>query len=158
MRRHDTVTGALTIAIGAGILWQSQGLKSFFDEGTPGEAFWPTLIAAMLVFFGLLLLVNSLAFARAGDGDGGGGGGGPDLWAPAVRSGYLGALLALAFAGAIMLFGFVAMAPVFMAGLMVLMGERRPLVIVPTALATVAIIWLAFVKVFNITLPSGAFF
>lgn len=151
MRKYNFVVAALSILMGCGILWFSRNLTPFDEMGIPGEAFWPQAIAWLLIFLGGLQAVQSLV-ASPSNGEAS-----VDLHSPGVRAAYIGAVLAFGYAGLMAYFGFSVATLVFIPLLMLLMGERKPLMIAVTALAVVAVVWFFFVQVFNTTLPPSIF-
>ncbi|KAA3628473.1 MAG: hypothetical protein DWQ08_07435 [Proteobacteria bacterium] len=74
-----------------------------------------------------------------------------------MRRNHVGAILALPifFAALLQDFGFYALAPVFIVGVMFLMGERRPGRMLGVALATFAAMAILFVSVLYVGLPTG---
>lgn len=152
MKKYNFVVAILSAAFGGAIFWFSRDLTPFTEEGVPGEAFWPHLIAWLFVFLGILQVIEAVAFPAIYAGRV------VDLHSPAVRVSYAGAIVAFLFGAAMTWFGFVAAAVLFIPAIMLLMGERRPVLVAGTAVGTVAVVWLFFVQVFNITLPTGAFF
>lgn len=79
------------------------------------------------------------------------------LYVAGLRANMVGAMLALpVFFGALMLdIGFYFLAPFFAAGVMYLMGERRPGRIVLIAALLTALVVLLFVSVLYVGLPTG---
>jgi len=152
MRRYNLVIAVLSIAMGGTVFWFSRTLTLYNAQGVPGEAFWPHLIAGLFIGLGLLQIVEVVAVPAVNAGRT------VALWSPAVRRGYLGGLLAVIAAVIMTVFGFVPAIVLFIPAVMLVMGERRPLVIGATTVATTGVIWFFFVDVFNITLPTAVFF
>lgn len=152
MRKYNFVVAALSILMGCAIFWFSRNLTPFDAMGIPGEAFWPHMIAWLLILLGVFQAIQS-AVASGPDGDGS-----VDLHSPGVRAAYIGALLAFGYAGLMTYFGFAVATIAFVPLLMLLMGERRLLMIAVTAMGVAAIVWFFFVQVFNTTLPPSIFF
>ncbi|MDR1828842.1 MAG: tripartite tricarboxylate transporter TctB family protein [Methylobacteriaceae bacterium] len=152
MRRYNVFVSAFSIAIGLAIFHFSRNLTSFSEDGIPGEAFWPRAIGSLLIVLGLLLVVQTAAFSSV-DQDRE-----VALGSPAVRSGYLGGLIAFIAAVVMQWFGFIIAAALLMPSVMYVMGERRPLVAGLVTAATIAVIWFFFTRVFNVNLPAAVLF
>jgi hypothetical protein len=74
-----------------------------------------------------------------------------------ARLNHFGAMLSLPilFAAFLQDFGFYALAPVFIVGVMYLMGERRPLHMAAVAAFTLGVLLVLFVSILYIGLPTG---
>ncbi len=79
------------------------------------------------------------------------------LFAFAARGNHVGAMLTLPilFAVGLQDFGFYTLAPVFILGVMYLMGERRPGRMLIIAAATYSVLLFLFVSVLYVGLPTG---
>jgi ABC-type polysaccharide/polyol phosphate export permease len=149
MKKYNIVVAALSVLLGLAIRWFSRNLTSFDEIGIPGEAFWPQSIAWLLVALGILQAIQTSVA---------GGVGSVDLHSPAVRTAYIGALLAFGYAVVMTFFGFIPATVLFIPLLMLLMGARNPVTIGLATVAVVVVVWLFFVQVFNTTLPPSTFF
>ncbi|SKA23967.1 tripartite tricarboxylate transporter TctB family protein [Consotaella salsifontis] len=152
MRHYNIMVAGLSILMGGAIFWLSRDLTGFSETGVPGEAFWPSMIAGLFILLGLLQLAEVVFFPSVNAGRT------VDLHSAPVRTSYVAALVALVFATIMTWLGFIIGAVLFIPAIMLLMGERRPLLIVGATVAIVAVIWFVFVNFFNITLPVAVFF
>ncbi|AJY47466.1 tripartite tricarboxylate transporter TctB family protein [Martelella endophytica] len=151
MRKLNIIVAALSILFGLAIFWFSRGLTITGSDGVPGEAFWPHMIAWLLIALGILQFVEVIFFSAVNAGRE------VALFAPEQRWAYLAAIVGFCFAGLMAWAGFLVGAVIAMPAVMLIMGERRPLVIGVTTVAAVAVIWIFFVHVFHISLPLPAF-
>ena len=166
----------LLAAVGAAVLLDSRGYPPSLAEGAPGPAFFPRLLAALLIACAAWLAIRAWRGARGG-GSGGakdsGSAGGSSAGrsrgsAPsdsaagartASRAKRLGLWVAVAWIAAFLLvwplLGTVLSVPLLVVGLMWLTGERswRTLVSVPLAFA--GFIYLVFMVLLGVPLPTG---
>lgn len=137
-------TGLLA-AVGAAVLLDSRGYPPSLAEGAPGPAFFPRLLAGLLIACAAWLAIRtwrkgSRAEARS-------------------RIRRLGVWIAVAWIAAFLLvwprLGTVLSVPLLVVGLMWLTGERswRTLVSVPLAFA--GFIYLVFMVLLGVPLPAG---
>lgn len=150
MRKYNVLVAAVSILFGLAIFWFSRGLTTISPDGVPGEAFWPHMIAWLLIGLGVLQLIEVFAFPAINAGRAVILGSPGNLWA------YLTAAAAFGFAALMTWVGFVIAGVVMMPVVMLIMGERRPLVIGFTTVAAIGVIWFFFVHIFNISLPVPA--
>lgn len=170
----------LLAVVGAAVLLDSRGYPPSLAEGAPGPAFFPRLLAALLIACAAWLAVRAWRGAReqgsGGARDGGSGGGsdaesGPGRSresassdpAPGPETGSrirrLGLWTAVAWIAAFLLvwprLGTVLSVPLLVVGLMWLTGERswRTLISVPLAFA--GFIYLVFMVLLGVPLPTG---
>ena len=151
MRKLNIVVAALSILFGLAIFWFSRGLTVAGSNGVPGEAFWPHMIAWLLIALGILQFVEVFFFTAVNAGRE------VSLFAPEQRWAYLAAFVGFCFAALMTWAGFLIAALIAMPIVMLIMGERRPLLIGLTTILAVAVIWVFFVHVFHISLPLPAF-
>lgn len=166
----------LLAAVGAAVLLDSRGYPPSLAEGAPGPAFFPRLLAALLIASAVWLAIRAWRGARGG-GSGGAKDSGSDAEsgtgrsrgnassdsAPGARTGSraqrLGLWIAVAWIAAFLLawprLGTVLSVPLLVVGLMWLTGERswRTLVSVPLAFA--GFIYLVFMVLLGVPLPTG---
>lgn len=162
----------LLAVVGAAVLLDSRGYPPSLAEGAPGPAFFPRLLAVLLIASAAWLAVRAWRGARERGASGGSSG-----RSGAARSrGYassdaardaaagnpvqrLGLWIAVAWIGAFLLawprLGTVMSVPLLVVGLMWLTGERswRALVSVPLAFA--GFIYLVFMVLLGVPLPAG---
>jgi len=111
-----------------------------------GAASWPRGVILLLALFALLHYATRAPAADASKT--------PRESALGRRTGAL--LLPLAYAYLIPRAGFYATTPLFVALYLLLLGERRPLVVVGVALLVFALVSLVFVMLFYTALPTGS--
>ena len=139
-----TETGLLAAA-GAAVLLDSRGYPPSLTEGAPGPAFFPRLLAALLIACAAWLAIRAW---RKGSGESAG-----------TRIQPLGVWIAVTWIAAFLLawprLGTVLSVPLLVVGLMWLTGERswRTLVSVPLAFA--GFIYLVFMVLLGVPLPAG---
>ena len=164
----------LLAVIGAGVLLDSRGYPASLAEGAPGPAFFPRLLAVLLMACAAWFAIRAWRSARRGAdvtadstadsdktrsrGNVSPGRGGQPSARPGARPGVRLALAAgwiVAFLLAWPRLGTVLSVPLLVVGLMWLTGERsRPvLVLVPIVFA--GFIYLVFMVGFGVPLPSG---
>ncbi len=162
----------LLAAVGAAVLLDSRGYPPSLAEGAPGPAFFPRLLAALLIACAAWLAIRAWRGGRergSGGESGGESGAGRSRGsassdpAPGVgaesRVRRLGLWVAVAWIAAFLLvwprLGTVLSVPILVVGLMWLTGERswRTLVFVPLAFA--GFIYLVFMVLLGVPLPTG---
>ena len=162
----------LLAAVGAAVLLDSRGYPPSLAEGAPGPAFFPRLLAVLLIACAAWLAIRAWRGAREMGSDGGSGGESgagrsrgnvASDSAPGVEAGSrvrrLGLWIAVAWIAAFLLawprLGTVLSVPLLVVGLMWLTGERswRTLVSVPLAFA--GFIYLVFMVLLGVPLPTG---
>nr|WP_272210307.1 tripartite tricarboxylate transporter TctB family protein [Marinicella sp. W31]MDC2876175.1 tripartite tricarboxylate transporter TctB family protein [Marinicella sp. W31] len=151
MKKYNVLVAGASVLLGLAIFWFSRGLTTISADGVPGEAFWPHMIAWLLIGLGVLQLIEVIAFPATNADRTVTLGGTGNLWA------YLTAAVAFGFATLMTWAGFLIAGGVTMPIVMLIMGERRPLVIGLTTVAAIGVIWFFFVHIFNISLPVPAF-
>ena len=136
------VEPGLLALVGAGVLLDARGYPAPLLEGVPGPAFFPTLVALLLIGCAAVLALRP---HRQPGGERTFGGGvfrlvGAALWI----AGFLFVLPRIGH--------FVALPPL-VAGLMWLSGERSPWVLVAVSVVFAAFVHLLFVVTLGVPLP-----
>jgi hypothetical protein len=132
--------GALAL-VGAGVLLDARGYPAPLIEGVPGPAFFPRLVALLLIAGAVVLAVRP---RRGGAGETRAGG----------RLRLLGATLWIAgFLAMLPLLGHLAALPPLIFGLMWLSGERSPWTLAAVSLAFGGFVHLLFVVALGVPLP-----
>ncbi|PWJ20201.1 Tripartite tricarboxylate transporter TctB family protein [Jannaschia seohaensis] len=148
-RNADTITGALTLALGLTALMlapgevQSDGFRQFGNVRSP--AFFPILAGGATAAISLILLVRGALQA-----------------APPIsveRPGRVLTVTAALTGATAMIFwvGYIAAAAALIAALSLTFGNRRPVVVARLALAAPVAIYLLFNGVLDVLLPAGPF-
>jgi len=148
MKKPDIVAGAIGAAIGAYVL--VEGAKMPPDHIMKiGPAFFPSMLSILLIAFSILLGVSGALSKEEGgfekiDFRGFG------IWRAVISLGISGA-----YALVLKSLGFIPASILFIAGLMVLLGSRKPLVIALVSLGSTAGVYLVFSTLLAISLPVG---
>ena len=174
-RRLLAETGLLA-AIGAAVVLDSRGYPPSLAEGAPGPAFFPRLLAGLLIACAAWLAIRGWRGARKrGSGDesrgeseagrsrgnvgsdsAAGAGTGAET---ATRTRRLGVWIAVAWIAAFLLawprLGTVLSVPLLVVGLMWLTGERSWRTMVSVPLAFAGFIYLVFMVLLGVPLPTG---
>ena len=144
--RRDLVTAVVLVAVGAFIIWKSQAAAdvAFVDAGgvTPGTL--PTIYAAILVALSGLMGWQALRGRAVGKE--------AVFRLPRRVWGRILGTLALLIAYALLLpvVPFAALTFVFLAGLFLLYGHRRPVTVLATAVLGTAALELVFIHLLGL--------
>lgn len=145
-QRLLTETGLLG-AIGAAVLLDSRGYPPSLTEGAPGPAFFPRLLAVLLIACAGWLAVRTWRGARERKPEAGSRISQPGVW------------IAVAWIAAFLLIwprlGTVLSVPLLVVGLMWLTGERSWRTMVSVPLAFAGFIYLVFMVLLGVPLPAG---
>ena len=174
-RRLSAETGLLA-AVGAAVLLDSRGYPPSLTEGAPGPAFFPRLLAVLLIACAAWLAIRTWRGARErGAGGGSAGGSGDESGVgrsrgnvsseSAAGSGVRSRVplprvwIAVAWIAAFLLvwprLGTVLSVPLLVVGLMWLTGERSWRTMVSVPLAFAGFIYLVFMVLLGVPLPTG---
>lgn len=152
MKKFNIVVAVVSLVFGVLVLYLSRNLSGYDEHGVPGENYWPSIIAWLLIVLGALQFVELWLTPKANAKRQ------VDLCSPAVRMAFI-AAAASAVYGVLLLFsGFEIATLIFIPCLMALMGERRVVSLMLTPIAVVATIHVFFTQVFNTTLPVSMFY
>lgn len=140
-RSTSLVEAGLLTLVGAGVLFDARGYPAPLIEGVPGPAFFPSLVALLLIAGAVVLAVRPRR-EDAGEARGGG----------ELR--LLGATLWIAgFLATLPLLGHLAALPPLVFGLMWLSGERSPWTLAAVSIAFGGFVHLLFVVTLGVPLP-----
>lgn len=158
----EIVQGLLITVLSGGMFAWSEQLPPS-RTAVPGAGFFPELVAAAGVVFGVIILVRGIrsraAAARAG--------GAPEArpqpqpeaepqdWGLYLRIGGPVMLASALFVFAFERLGFLISSFLFLAIVLLLLGERRPLVIVIFSAGLSAAVYYLFNSVLQLPLPAG---
>ena len=150
---------AFLAVLAVGVLLDSRSYPASLAEGAPGPAFFPRLLATLLIGCAVWLAVRAKPWSpppepppdvrrsRGNVFSGSGAGRGARLW------------LAVAWIAAFLLvwprLGTVVSVPLLVVGLMWLTGERSRVVLVSVPLAFAGFIYLVFMVALGVPLPVG---
>ena len=141
-RSVGLVEAGLLALVGAGVLLDARGYPAPLMEGVPGPAFFPRLVALLLVGCAAVLALRPYR-QPASEGTS----------AAGVLRLFGAALWIAGFLLALPLIGHVAALPPLVAGLMWLSGERSPWILAAVSVAFAAFIHLLFVITLGVPLP-----
>ncbi len=145
----------LLAVVAAGVLLDSRSYPGSLAEGAPGPAFFPRLLAVLLMVCAAWLAIR--AARQPHESDAGRSRGNVAGSPGAGRGARLG--LGAAWIAVFLLIwprlGTVVSVPLLVAGLMWLTGERSRLVLISVPLLFAAFIYLVFMVALGVPLPSG---
>ncbi len=145
----------LLAVVAAGVLLDSRSYPGSLAEGAPGPAFFPRLLAVLLMGCAAWLAIRAARQPLESDPGRSRGNVAPGSGAGrGVRLG-LGAAWIAVFLLAWPRLGTVVSVPLLVAGLMWLTGERSRLALIAVPLGFAAFIYLVFMVVLGVPLPSG---
>jgi len=151
MRRRNIVAAVGLIVCGLVYGYLAWGLPVRSLPNTPGPSFFPLVVTVVVLALSAALLIQALAMERDPpalqldkSADPGG-----------RRSAGLLLFVFFAYIVLIPILGFILATIPFFAVLMVLFGERRPLLVVIGALAMTAVLYGLFRHGFDVFLPRG---
>lgn len=141
-RPASLVEAGLLALVGAGVLLDGRRYPAPLIEDVPGPAFFPGLVAALLLGCAVVLALRPARLSPAAEAPGGG----------TVR--LLGAAAWIAaFLLVLPVIGHLAALPPLVAGLMWLSGERSPWILTGVSLAFGVLVHLLFVVTLGAPLP-----
>ncbi len=149
MKKYDYAISAIAIIFGFSIYFITRDVPKFYN-GSPGSAFFPRIIATVMIIVGIGMAINTYVkrtsyknevifnFASAG-----------------LRR-VLWMFLAIIVAGiSIYLFGFILTSLWFTAAVIFIMEERRPLVLIISSIVLTLSVYLIFTVGLQMYLPRG---
>ena len=154
MKRGDFVAGAIGVTVSGGALYVASGFPADVVMKI-GPAFFPEMLAGLLLVCSALLMVNAaLAKPAATSVEGSPPVRGLSLDNGAVRA-ILTVLAVIAFALALRPVGFILTSVVFLTAMMAMLGMRKPLLTLAIAVGITGGIYLIFEKLLALSLPAG---
>ncbi|MDE2719333.1 tripartite tricarboxylate transporter TctB family protein [Candidatus Palauibacter polyketidifaciens] len=145
----------LLAVVAAGVLLDSRSYPGSLAEGAPGPAFFPRLLAVLLMGCAAWLAVRAARRPPEPDTGRSRGSAAPGAGGRRGARLALGAAWIAVFLLAWPRLGTVVSVPLLVAGLMWLTGERSRLVLIAVPLGFAAFIYLVFMVVLGVPLPSG---
>ena len=148
MKTADIFGGIIGILIGLFALWE--GAKMPTDVVMKiGPSFFPNILAAGLILFSIVLLINALRGRSKGSVE-------PlRLSDRGVQRGLITLGATLVFCAVLESVGFIPTAIVFLAFMAWVMGKRSALALVVAPPLITFAVWLVFEKVLYLSLPPG---
>jgi putative tricarboxylic transport membrane protein len=145
MRRADFFIGLGLLAVALLYYQQSFSIVRGFASDRLGPAFFPRMLALALAALSLTLVIRALA----GRSD-------PSR-PPAMRVGVFAAVIALLVIYAVVMpaVGFLIATPVLLAAVIWLLGLRRWVTVLGTALSVTAVLYVVFGRALHVLLPIG---
>ena len=150
MKKFDYIISAVAFCFGLVIFYVTRNVEKFYN-GTPGSAFFPRIIAVAMFVVAAALAVNTFlkrSTYKKGEVIFNFGSVGTQrvLWM----------FLAIILAGISMyFFGFISTSLWFTAAVIFIMEERRPLVLVVSAILLTLVIYVIFTIGLQMYLPRG---
>ena len=145
----------LLAVVAAGVLLDSRSYPGSLAEGAPGPAFFPRLLAVLLMGCAAWLAVRAARQPPESDAGRSRGNAVAGPGAGRVARLGLGAAWIAVFLLAWPRVGTLVSVPLLVAGLMWLTGERSRLALIAVPLAFAAFIYLVFMVALGVPLPSG---
>lgn len=148
MKKADIIGGLIGILIGLYAIWEGTNMPEDVVMKI-GPSFFPTILASLLIIFSLVLIVNALRGKSKGEVT-------PlKLSDKGVQRGLITLVAAIVFCVALDPIGFIPTAIVFLAFMMWVMGNRKPVLMIVVPPLITLTIWLIFEKVLNLSMPAG---
>ena len=148
MKKADIIGGLIGILIGLYAIWEGTNMPEDVVMKI-GPSFFPTILASLLIIFSLVLIVNALRGKSKGEVT-------PlKLSDKGVQRGLITLVAAIVFCVALDPIGFIPTAIVFLAFMMWVMGNRKPILMIVVPPLITLTIWLIFEKVLNLSMPAG---
>lgn len=148
MKVADIIGGMIGILIGLYAIWEGSNMPPDYIMKV-GPSFFPTILAGLLIIFSLASIVFALKGKSKGTVE-------PlKLSDKGVQRGLLLLLATVVFCAVLEPLGFIPTAIVFLALMMLLMGNRKPLQVLCAPPLVTFSIWLIFEKILNLSMPAG---
>ena len=148
MKKADIVGGLIGILIGLYALWEGSKMPEDVVMKI-GPSFFPNILAALLILFSLVLIVNALRGKSKGEVA-------PlKLSDKGVQRGLITLVSAVLFCVVLDPLGFIPTAIIFLVFMMWVMGNRKPAMLAIAPPLVTLTIWLIFEKVLNLSMPAG---
>lgn len=156
MRKYNYILSIVLIAVGAAGIYMAVNFETRSgNAGDPGAAFWPIMLCCGLILCSVILLTQTmLESKKAAAAEE------PliDYRAAGVHCVFLIFVIMIAYAVIMSLFGFIPATLLFVAAVMLAMGERRPAWIGLTTVGITGFIYVVFTVIMGVVLPQGRFF
>jgi putative tricarboxylic transport membrane protein len=148
MKTADLVGGLIGMLIGALFFWQSSVMPSDVVMKI-GPGFFPSLMSVALFLFSGILVVNALRGRSKGELQ-------PlRLSDKGVQRGLILLVAAVSFVAVLEPLGFIPTAIVFLTVMMLVMGMRKPALVLCVPAVIAGGVWGLFEKVLHLSMPAG---
>lgn len=148
MKKADIVGGLIGILIGLYAIWEGARMPEDVVMKI-GPSFFPNILATLLIVFSAVLIINALLGRSKGEVA-------PfKLSDKGVQRGLITLVSAILFCVALDPLGFIPTAIIFLAFMMAVMGNRKPVQLVVVPPLVTLTIWLIFEKILNLSMPAG---
>lgn len=140
----ELITAAVLLVLAVGVVAETAGYPGSLVPGAPGPAFFPRFLAAGLALLALLLGGGALRGADRGEV--------PATEGPGRT--VLALLLVIGFLLGVEALGVFLLLPPLLGGVMAIMGERRPGMLVTVPLLFDLFVYVVFYRLFSVDLPT----
>ena len=151
MRTCNYAVALLTAIIGACIAWTSYGYGIGMSMFGPGSGFWPFILGAALVLIAALIVFDTARHSRQYAEEK------IILTAPANVSAYKMMAMILVYIILLKIIGFYPSSLLFLIAAMHHLGLRRPKMILAVSLGFLAVLYILFSILLNLSLPLPFF-
>lgn len=148
MKIADIVGGSIGIVIGLVILWQSSIMPTDVVMKI-GPGFFPSMLAGGLILFSAVLILNALRGKSKGVLEP------QQLSDKGVQRGLIMLAAGVTFSAVMVPLGFIPTAIIFLTLMMIVMGIRKPMLILTVPVFITAGVWGVFEKVLHLSMPAG---
>lgn len=117
-------------------------------DGSMGAGTWPKVLAVCMILLAVLLLIQSLTDRTQKKA--------PFTMGPGLKRVLTGIAIMLVFCVILNFFGFMIASAFMIPAIMILMGERRPFMLIGVTVGVLVFIYVVFAILLNLPLPSGS--
>lgn len=148
MKVADIIGGLIGILIGSYVIWEGSNMPPDYVMKI-GPSFFPNILAGLLILFSFTLIIHALKGRSKGTLE-------PlRLSDKGVQRGLITLVASILFCAVLMPLGFILASILFLAFMMLMMSNRKPLQVLFAPLLITFSIWLIFEKVLNLSMPAG---
>ena len=145
MKKYNIGISIVLLLISAAMFLGTSGMPGI--EGTIGPGAWPRILSVVMAVLAVLLLLQSLKDASAKES--------PFSWGPGLKRVLAGIFVLAVFCVVLYFFGFMIASAVMIPAVMLLFGEKRPLILLATTVGVLLFVYVIFAMVLNLPLPHG---
>lgn len=148
MKIADLIGGGLGIALGAYVIYEGSNMPEDHIMKI-GPAFFPELLATGLIIFSGILIIYALQGKSKGTAE-------PiRLRDQGIQRALVSLLVIILYTALLNPLGYPICTLLLVAGIMLLLGKRQPLLVLGTSLGTTFGVWLVFAKLLKLSMPMG---